>query len=81
MLTNIESQKWCCIGLGSAAWISWIVASVTSRPSRKSLASDIALAFTKQAVECCSKLMADALSETKQVESAQLIPLRTKVVS
>lgn len=82
MSSNIESQKWCCIGLGAAAWISQIVANISTRPSVKSVASKLALDLGKEAADCFFKLVSENdPTKAQQLESARLIPLRTKAVS
>lgn len=72
-----ETEKWWCIGLGSAALISWIVSAESSRPSVKSVASEIALDLGKEAAKCFLKLISENVpSKAQQVEFAQLIPSR-----
>lgn len=75
MSSNIESQKWWCIGLESAAWISWTVASISSRPSVRSVASELALGLGKEAAKCFLKLVSENRpSKLRQLESAKEKP-------
>jgi hypothetical protein len=82
MSSHVESQKWCCIVLSAAAWISLIVASTSTRPSVKSAALKLASDLGKEAADCFVKLVSENNpTKARQLESVQLIPLRAKVVS